>query len=446
MSTTTSPLARSTVNSVQVSPSQASPVASQAAATRDLPGVAVATSPSPSSSTAVYDASPGRAQPLATVPSSARTSPLSVRLAGAAVVGDRTVKQERKLGVLLTSHGDIDDPKTQLRSYVREAVLRNPGLPLPAAVRPFVDAIGWPLQKPTLLRQYAATGPTRYDENSQKQADALTDALKAKGVEGRAYVGYNFTHPNIEDAVRQMKEDGVTDVIIFNQGAQNSVATMGESVHEVEVAIERLPDWDVKVSAVNSFSDDPRFRKLLADRLAQDAHTAFPGAAPKDVLILVTSHGLPKHLIDKGDMATKQMMDAYEAVRADLAARGFQVEHGYLNDDFFPGAEWTSPKATTLAQQIVDDVTLGKREAPKHVLLDGRLSFTVHHRATLFDANVEAREIFETPRGPAWSRFPGAEVKLAPNFDGDPGLAALFAELTVEALAGKAADMVVVDP
>jgi protoheme ferro-lyase len=243
-----------------------------------------------------------------------------------------------------------------------------------------------------------------------------------------------------------MKEDGITDVIVFNQGAQDSVATMGESVHEVKDAIERLPDWDVKVTAVNSYSDDARFRTLLADRLAEDAQKAFPGAAPKDVMIFLTSHGLPQHLIDKGDKATKQMMEAYDAIKADLVGRGYQVEHGYLNDDFFPGAAWTSPKATERAEQIVEDVTLGKREAPKHVLLDGRLSFTIHHRATLFDANIEAREILETPRGPAWSRFKGAEVKLAPNFDGDPKFAALIAELTTEALAGKAKDMTVVDP
>jgi ferrochelatase len=405
----------------------------------------------PASSTR-FEATPGRAQPLTPPSLGARTSALAARLSaqssqtsGAQAVGDRAVQQQRRVGVLLTSHGDIDNPQTQLRSYVREAVLRNPGLPLPSSVRPAVDAIGWPLQKPNLLSQYAATGPTHYDANAQKQAAALTKALKDQGIEGRAYVGYNFTHPNIEDAVRQMKEDGITDVVVFNQGAQNSIATMGESVHEVKSAVERLPDWDVRVSAVNSFSDDPRFRTLLADRLAQDAQKMFPGAAPKDVLIFMTSHGLPHHLIDKGDHATKQMMSAYAAIRDDLVARGYQVEHGFLNDDFFPGARWTSPKAVDRAQQIVDDVTLGKRAAPRHVLLDGRLSFTVHHRATLFDANVQTRAVLEEPRGPAWSRFPGADVQLAPNFDDDAGLAALYAQLTTEALAGKAKDMIVVD-
>jgi hypothetical protein len=35
-------------------------------------------------------------------------------------------------------------------------------------------------------------------------------------------------------------------------------------------------------------------------------------------------------------------------------------------------------------------------------------------------------------------------VKLAPNFDGDPRFAALIAELSMEALAGKARDTVTV--
>ena len=84
------------------------------------------------------------------------------------------------------------------------------------------------------------------------------------------------------------------------------------------------------------------------------------------------------------------------------------------------------------------------RVAPKNVLLDGRLSFTVHHRATLFDANIVVREKMEEPQGPPWARFPGAEVKLAPNFDDDPGLASLFASLTKDALEGKGPNLEVI--
>jgi protoheme ferro-lyase len=366
---------------------------------------------------------------------------------GPAAVTTNTASSGRKVGVLLTSHGDIDNVDTELREYVREAVLRNPGLPLPSSVRPFVDTVGWPLQKGNLLSQYAATGPTRYAENSQKQAQAVTDALRAKGVDAKAYVGFNFMAPNIDAAVEKMKADGITDIVVFNQGAQNSVATMGESVHEVDAALKARPGYKPEVKAVLEFGHDKRFEDLLVSRLVEDAQRLFPGSKPEETLIFLTSHGLPKRLIDQGDTATRDMMDLYGRVKTRLEASGYQVTHGYLNDDFFPGAEWTSPKAIEVAKTLVEDVTLGKRQAPKNVLLDGRLSFTVHHRATLFDADTEVREVLTTPRGPAWSRFKGADVKLAPNFDGDAGFANLVADLTVESLAGKAKNVALVrDP
>ena len=76
-----------------------------------------------------------------------------------------------------------------------------------------------------------------------------------------------------------------------------------------------------------------------------------------------------------------------------------------------------------------------------HVLMDGRLSFTTHHRATLYDMNVEAREILEDPNGtvngkkdPNWIK---PRVELAPQFDGSPGFGELITNLTIEAFEGQ---------
>lgn len=369
-----------------------------------------------------------------------------------AAVGDvAPTPPARKVGVLLTSHGDIDDPDTQLRDYVRQAVLRNRGLPLPLWTRPIVDCIGWPLERQNLRAQYAAIGPTHYRERSEQQAKAVTDALHARGIDGQAYVGFNFTHPNIEEAAARMRADGVTDIVVFNQGAQNSVASMGESVEEVTEALGHLaapnadpsgaPAWDPHARAVLRFNDDLRFENLLTDRLLADARAAFPNARPDEVLILLTSHGLPLRLIEQGDRAVDDMRNLYARVSKRLQAEGYQTAHAFLNDDFFPGAAWSQPKAVNAAQRLVEDVLARRAAPPKHVLLDGRMSFTVHHRATMYDADVETRAVLETPTGPPWARYPGAEVKLAPNFDDDPGFAGLIADLTVEALQGRAADL-----
>jgi hypothetical protein len=91
-----------------------------------------------------------------------------------------------------------------------------------------------------------------------------------------------------------------------------------------------------------------------------------------------------------------------------------------LNDDFFPGAQWVAPKAIDLAPQLVADNC-------RYVLMDGRLSFTTHHRATLYDLDVEVKQLIE-------KELPGSKVVLAPNFDADPNFAQFIAELTRDTL------------
>lgn len=379
---------------------------------------------------------PSRATPIV----SAQLRPLRTE---PALGHDIRPATEGKVGVLLTSHGDIDSVD-QLRAYTREAVYKNPGIPIGRWARGAIDSLGWPLVEKNLKGQYAQIGATNYHANSLKQAAAVTDALGQRGIDGQAYVGYNFVPPMIPEAVETMRRDGVDRVVVFNQGAQNSIATMGESIGEVREAIDKdHKDWNAEVIAVTEFNDDPRFLELLKDRLVEDAQKSFSLASPEEICLLITSHGLPKHLIDKGDKAVKSMLKSVAHLKRELQPLGYQVEHGFLNDDFFPGSKWTKPDAEEMAQRIVTESLAGKRTPPKHILVDGRLSFTVHHRATLFDGNVQARAILEPPARKSGASWPGAEVTLAPNFDGDPRLAGLYADLTREALEKSVAHPVV---
>jgi hypothetical protein len=119
---------------------------------------------------------------------------------------------------------------------------------------------------------------------------------------------------------------------------------------------------------------------------------------------------------------------------------GYDLRHGYLNDDFFPGAEWTTPKAIDVAWDL-------RQESCPNVFMDGRLSFTTHHRATLYDLNVEAREVLEEPdlqpNGDPHPLYQAPRIVFGENFDAEPGLAELYTDLTIEALRGDLGDNVV---
>ncbi|MBM4293198.1 MAG: ferrochelatase [Deltaproteobacteria bacterium] len=352
--------------------------------------------------------------------------------AGVTQAGGKRDAAEGRVAIFLTSHGDVNEPE-EIEPYIRSAFLKNVGVPLPKTLRELLEDPAYWLSKDLVEGQYEAIGPTYYHENALRQVEALERALAARGVKASVYLGYNFMPEFIEDTARRMREDGVTEIVVFNKGAQYSLATLGESITELEVALEEMPDWDVKVTAVRQFSSDPRFAQLLADVLRRDAERFFPDVPPADVCVLMASHGLPMRLINMGDPAVDQMRATVEDVRALLPE--YPLYHGFLNDDFFPGAEWVAPKASVVAQEL-------RALSCPAVLMDSRLSFTTHHRATLYDLDVEVREIVEEPDfladgvtpHPLWTP---SKAVLAPQWDDEPEFALLLADLAAEALRGE---------
>lgn len=339
--------------------------------------------------------------------------------------------QAGKIGVLLASHGDIDNAATELESYIKVSFQRNPGIPLPAWSRGILTGPAYSLSVKTVRDQYDIIGPTFYRGKANLQKEAVDRALADLGINGKAYLGYNFTKPYIEDTMAEMRADGVETIVIFNKGAQFSYASSGENMEDALKFLATAKDYKVKVIGYRQYSDDARFRKLMADVLDRDARAAFPGVDTKKICLLVASHGLPTWMTDKGDPAISQMKAAVADIKKRLPQ--YPIYHGFLNDDFFPGAKWVGPKAIDLAPTL-------EKEGCQNILMDGRLSFTNHHRATLYDLNYEVRNFFQTPPNPQDTSRSGLwrnpNVILANNFDDDPDYAALIASLTGEAIAG----------
>ena len=48
----------------------------------------------------------------------------------------------RKIGIFLTSHGDIDEYE-EIEPYIRSAFLKNVGVPLPKTLRELLQTVWW---------------------------------------------------------------------------------------------------------------------------------------------------------------------------------------------------------------------------------------------------------------------------------------------------------------
>jgi protoporphyrin/coproporphyrin ferrochelatase len=351
-----------------------------------------------------------------------------------AVIGKESKLEKNKVdfGVLLASHGDIDS-LAEVEAYIKTAYRKNDSIPFPSWFREITKQPAFIVTRNVVREQYKQIGPTHYRKNTQNQVNALTKAFENKDIKARAYAGFNFTHPFVEETMKKMQQDGVNRIVLINQGAQFSAASGGENIKDVKEYLKKHPEWEVDVHVVNQFSDDTRFRALLAKSIVDDVKRLFPEDNPEDVTILMGSHGMPLKTIAKGDPAVPQMQHLVKDLRKRL--HNFDIYHGYLNDDFIPGAKWIGPEIADVAKQM-------NHKGIQKVMLDGRLSFTVHHRATLYDLDTVARlQLNKKPKAKKSSSLDVKDTKpniqLAPNFDGNPAFAEFLSELSQEAIQGK---------
>lgn len=339
----------------------------------------------------------------------------------------RSQENGEKIGLLFASHGDINDPDTQLEDYIKVSFQKNVGIPLPMWTRKLFEDPAYRLSVKKVRSQYDVIGATRYYENSLAQAAAIDKEFATVLPEAKTYIGFNFTTPFIDDALEQMRKDGVTKIVVINKGAQFSYASSGENMEDVLKWLKKNPSYDAEVVGVAHYGQDPRFVPVMAKSLREDIARAFPNERPEDVCLLVGSHGLPQWLINTGDSAITQMKQSVVELRQ--AMPEFHIYHGFLNDDFFPGAKWVAPAAIALAPELVTDNC-------KNVAMDGRLSFTTHHRATQYDLNVEVKKFLETESDKlvkSGQRDAKINAVLLPNFDANTDHARFIAQLTAEA-------------
>jgi ferrochelatase len=351
------------------------------------------------------------------------TMNMKVILSAAAVVlgvSHTALASEKRIGVLLSSYGDVDSPE-EVKDYLKSAI-RDPDVsPIPGFLKGVAAELAWAFGGKDAADEYRVIGGSNYRATSRAQADRVADELRQLGVEVKTYTGFVFTYPFIKDTMRAIQADGITDLLVFNQGAQYSKVTQGINIREVRTYLKKHREYRPNVTAVRSFSDDPRFRDLLADSIQTGLTENFPKTNPSDVCIYLPAHGLPQYLPDNNDPAYGQMLRAYDDMKARF--QGHLVVTGFQNHSEL-GSKWTMPDSDEQAHFLAASANC------QNVLINGRISFTVDNIETLFDEGVSQRQTILEAR-------PNTNVVVQKSFNTESSFTKLLADLTVEALAGK---------
>jgi protoporphyrin/coproporphyrin ferrochelatase len=250
------------------------------------------------------------------------------------------------------------------------------------------------------------------------QGQGMVERLDARSPDTaphRFYVAFRYVPPFSEDALTQMKADGVERAMAFTQYQQFSCATTGSSLNELWRVLGRLGMAnEFRWSVIDRWPVHPSFVRAMA-KTVRDGLESFPPEIRDDVLLLFSAHSLPLSIIDRGDPYPQEVgASVHEVMKEGAFPNPFILSY---QSEVGP-VRWLGPST----EKVIRD--LGGKGI-RNVLVVG-IAFTSDHIETLSEIDIEYAHL---------AREVGIRsFKRAPAFNGDPLFQDALADIVLDHL------------
>ncbi|KAL7528213.1 hypothetical protein ACHAXR_002331 [Thalassiosira sp. AJA248-18] len=252
---------------------------------------------------------------------------------------------------------------------------------------------------------------------TRAQADLMTKSLKDRyGIEAKAYIGMRYWYPFTEEALDQIREDGINALVILPMYPQFSISTSGSSLRVLQEEFAKKSDvYGPKKmfhTVIPSWYHRPGYVKSVANLIQKELDSFTPteieeGTSEKQPIpkhILFSAHGVPASYIEAGDPYKAQIIDCVERISALLPTEEEGVKVHLSFQSRVGPVEWLRP--------YTDDVlpSLGEQGVKNLVVVP--ISFVSEHIETLEEIDIEYRELALESGITNWRRSPALNTDV----------------------------------
>ncbi|KAF8388851.1 hypothetical protein HHK36_025531 [Tetracentron sinense] len=254
------------------------------------------------------------------------------------------------------------------------------------------------LRAPKSKEGYAAIGGgSPLLKITNEQAHALKMDLEAKKVPVNVYIGMRYWHPFTEEAVHQIKKDGITRLVVLPLYPQYSISTSGSSIRLLQSILRedsylsRLP-----VSVIESWYQREGYIKSMANLIEKELQNF---SKPEEVRIFFSAHGVPVSYVENaGDPYRDQMEECIGLIMQELKARGIDNDHTLAYQSRVGPVQWLKP--------YTDEVLVELGQKGVKSLLAVPVSFVSEHIETLEEIDMEYKNLALESGIENWGRVP----------------------------------------
>ncbi|ONK57744.1 uncharacterized protein A4U43_C09F3650 [Asparagus officinalis] len=240
------------------------------------------------------------------------------------------------------------------------------------------------------------------------QAEELRKALCEKNVPAKVYVGMRYWHPFTEEAIEQIKRDGITKLVVLPLYPQFSISTSGSSLRLLE-GIFREDAYLVNMqhTVIPSWYQREGYIKAMVSLIEQELRKF---GSPEEVRIFFSAHGVPLAYVEEaGDPYKAEMEECVDLIMEELEKRGITNAYTLAYQSRVGPVEWLRP--------YTDETIIELGQKGVKSLLAVPISFVSEHIETLEEIDVEYKELALKSGIEKWGRVPA--LGCEPTFIAD---------------------------
>jgi len=247
---------------------------------------------------------------------------------------------------------------------------------------------------PRIIKQYEEAGYSPQKKWTEYQGNEMCKILDERlpgTAPHKAYPCYRYVHPNTDDVLRQLKEDGVEKVIAFSQYPQWSCTTTGSSMNELYRGVKRHEMHDkLTWSVIDRWYSHPKYLQAVCNRM-KESIMSLPEEKRGKALFVFSAHSVPMKVVNKGDhyvpevcASVGMVMQKWKEMLGDIEGIDSQSRHVVSWQSKVGFLPWMAPQTTEMIK------SLGARG--EEVVIVVPIVFVSDHIETMFELGIELAE------------------------------------------------------
>lgn len=203
--------------------------------------------------------------------------------------------------------------------------------------------------------------------------EKLVENVNKKIEDYKAYQIMRYTPPFAKDVIKQMKEDGITEVILLPLYPQYSTTTTKSSLEDFE----QYANGAFKTRVIETFYKNDSFNECIINEISSKVEN------PSEYNLVFSAHGLPQKIVDAGDPYEKQMNEHVDILSKMLKEKAINFKSVSLAYQSKVGPmKWLDPSLGVCLSELKNE----------NVLIYP-IAFIVDNSETDFELDIEYREL-----------------------------------------------------